>query len=151
MSGNADKGSKIWTYPGSGSATSTTLGSATVLDDPWGVATLGGHGGIDAFSSNPKEGLVSKGFTGGDTDGLSNSQHQPFNENSATFIVDYSGSISSITDVKFLFGTTAGTGDETGDAVLVPVPEPTTLIAGVLLLLPFGASALRMIRRKQAA
>ncbi len=31
---------------------------------------------------------------------------------------------------------------------LVPVPEPTTLIAGALLLLPFGASALRTIRRK---
>jgi hypothetical protein len=31
------------------------------------------------------------------------------------------------------------------------VPEPTTMIAGALLLLPFGASALRTIRKKQAA
>jgi hypothetical protein len=30
------------------------------------------------------------------------------------------------------------------------VPEPTTMLAGVLLL-PFGASALRMLRRKQTA
>jgi hypothetical protein len=32
-----------------------------------------------------------------------------------------------------------------------PVPEPTTIIAGILLLLPFGASALRIIRRNKAA
>jgi hypothetical protein len=31
------------------------------------------------------------------------------------------------------------------------VPEPTTMIAGALLLLPFGASTLRMLRKRQAA
>jgi hypothetical protein len=33
----------------------------------------------------------------------------------------------------------------------VPVPEPSSLIAGALMLLPFGASALRVLRRQQAA
>lgn len=33
--------------------------------------------------------------------------------------------------------------------VLAPVPEPTTIIAGALLLLPFGASTLRMLRRNR--
>jgi hypothetical protein len=32
--------------------------------------------------------------------------------------------------------------------VNVPVPEPTTLIAGALLLLPFGASTLRFVRNR---
>ena len=32
----------------------------------------------------------------------------------------------------------------------VAVPEPTTIIAGALLLLPFGASTLRMLRRRTA-
>jgi len=32
-----------------------------------------------------------------------------------------------------------------------PVPEPTTMIAGALLLLPFGASTLRALRRNRAA
>ncbi len=32
-----------------------------------------------------------------------------------------------------------------------PVPEPTTMVAGALLLLPFGMSTLRMLRRKQTA
>ncbi len=31
------------------------------------------------------------------------------------------------------------------------VPEPTTMIAGALLLLPFGASTLRMLRKNRAA
>lgn len=34
---------------------------------------------------------------------------------------------------------------------LVIVPEPTTMIAGALLLLPFGASTLRILRRNRAA
>jgi len=32
-----------------------------------------------------------------------------------------------------------------------PVPEPTTMIAGALLLLPFGASTLRFLRRNRTA
>ena len=31
-----------------------------------------------------------------------------------------------------------------------PVPEPTTMIAGALLLLPFGASTLRILRKSRA-
>jgi hypothetical protein len=31
-----------------------------------------------------------------------------------------------------------------------PIPEPTAMIAGALLLLPFGVSTLRMLRRKQS-
>jgi len=34
---------------------------------------------------------------------------------------------------------------------ITPVPEPSTVLAGVLTLLPFGASALRILRKRQAA
>jgi len=34
---------------------------------------------------------------------------------------------------------------------LLPTQKPTTMIAGALLLLPFGASTLRMLRKKRAA
>jgi hypothetical protein len=34
------------------------------------------------------------------------------------------------------------------DVSLVAVPEPTTLISGALLLLPFGASTVRILRKK---
>lgn len=33
---------------------------------------------------------------------------------------------------------------------VTPVPEPTTLIAGALLLLPFGASTVRFLRKNSA-
>ena len=35
------------------------------------------------------------------------------------------------------------------DVSTIPVPEPTTVIAGALLLLPFGASAFRILRRNR--
>jgi len=37
------------------------------------------------------------------------------------------------------------------DHGFTPVPEPTTMIAGALLLLPFGASTLRILRKSRAA
>ena len=37
------------------------------------------------------------------------------------------------------------------DLTATPVPEPTTMIAGALLLLPFGASTLRMLRKTRTA
>jgi hypothetical protein len=37
-----------------------------------------------------------------------------------------------------------------GQEQLILVPEPTTMIAGALLLLPFGASTLRILRRRTA-
>jgi choice-of-anchor C domain-containing protein len=38
-----------------------------------------------------------------------------------------------------------------GNVSLTAVPEPTTIISGVLMLLPFGASTLRILRKKQVA
>jgi hypothetical protein len=38
-----------------------------------------------------------------------------------------------------------------GSIVGVPVPEPTTMIAGALLLLPFAASTLRIFRKSRTA
>jgi len=38
-----------------------------------------------------------------------------------------------------------------GTANVTPVPEPTTVVAGALLLLPFGMSTLRMLRKRRTA
>jgi hypothetical protein len=64
--------------------------------------------------------------------------------------------------ISGFLNTTAGT--DVGSYTLTPVPtkfspmavgptvpEPTTIIAGALLLLPFGASALRILRKTQTA
>jgi hypothetical protein len=48
-----------------------------------------------------------------------------------------------------IFVPTSSSGQEF--IFISPVPEPTTLIAGALLLLPFGASTLRIVRRNRAA
>ncbi len=37
------------------------------------------------------------------------------------------------------------------DLPLAPVPEPSTVLAGAMLLLPFGATTLRMLRKKRTA
>ena len=39
----------------------------------------------------------------------------------------------------------------TATIALAPVPEASTVIAGLLLLLPFGASAFRVLRKNQSA
>ena len=46
---------------------------------------------------------------------------------------------------------TSGTTFTISEIELQIVPEPTTMIAGALLLLPFGASTLRILRKKQTA
>lgn len=42
-------------------------------------------------------------------------------------------------------------GDVVFDLEATPVPEPSTCIAGALLLLPFGASAVRKLRSSRKA
>jgi len=46
---------------------------------------------------------------------------------------------------------TGGRLEFSGSVNVSPVPEPATLISGALLLLPFGASTLRILRRKCVA
>jgi len=46
-------------------------------------------------------------------------------------------------------GSSTATGTLEGSFYLTAIPEPTTLISGALLLLPFGASTLRILRRNR--
>jgi hypothetical protein len=46
----------------------------------------------------------------------------------------------NVSNIFFQYGT-----------ALAPVPEPSTIVAGALLLLPFGISTLRFIRKQRAA
>jgi hypothetical protein len=68
-----------------------------------------------------------------------------------SFTADANTSTLTFMDTS-LFDSNAGWIDNVNlTHVLTPVPEPTTMVAGALLLLPFGASTLRMLRRKQTA
>ncbi len=60
----------------------------------------------------------------------------------------------SVYDNNALVGVTTLFWNQSGNSGLGEfdvVPEPTTMIAGALLLLPFGASTLRILRNKQLA
>jgi hypothetical protein len=61
---------------------------------------------------------------------------------------DGTNNVGYVDDVTI--GTTAS-GTTTYDFEPSSVPEPTTIVAGASLLLPFGASALRLLRKKQTA
>ncbi len=56
--------------------------------------------------------------------------------------LSFTKSTSSIIDSTFA---------DSGMPVWAPVPEPTTVIAGALLLLPFAASTLRVLRRNRTS
>jgi len=62
-----------------------------------------------------------------------------FPETEASFVGEYIQNLSNPA-----LGTVQGT-------IESPVPEPTTIIAGAMLLLPFGLSTLRILRRNRIA
>jgi hypothetical protein len=69
-----------------------------------------------------------------------------------------SGFVSGVNVLDFTISNldNGGYGNPTGLRVemtgsATPVPEPTTMVAGALLLLPFGASTLRMFRKSRTA
>jgi hypothetical protein len=57
----------------------------------------------------------------------------------ATGSLTYGGIIAGVSD-----GTTANV------PILAPVPEPSTVVAGILMLLPFGIGAVRSLRKERA-
>jgi len=50
--------------------------------------------------------------------------------------------------IEFDWNSAGGSSAYIDDVSVTPVPEATTMIAGALLVLPFGANALRILRRR---
>jgi hypothetical protein len=73
----------------------------------------------------------------------------------STAMVLYSSTVTAMTGDNTLELVGTGTDDGVGAIIdnvsLTAVPEPTTMIAGALLLLPLGASTLRLLRKRQTA
>jgi hypothetical protein len=68
-------------------------------------------------------------------------------------LAQYGSYAAATADSGGLFGVRAlnlGIAGQVQDQLVI-VPEPTTIIAGALLLLPFGASAMRILRKNRAA
>ena len=68
------------------------------------------------------------------------SGNDPVTAEAATMLASITG-LTGLADLRGLVSPT-------GQNYVVPVPEPTTMIAGALLLLPFGASTLRILRKR---
>ena len=64
---------------------------------------------------------------------------------SATFVATGSASPQLMTDINL---QASGNDFVLDDISVTAVPEPTTVLAGALLLLPFGVSTIRSLRRK---
>jgi hypothetical protein len=70
----------------------------------------------------------------------------------AGYVVFYLGGNSETlpSDPADYWTTQSGKYGISGWTAFDPVPEPTTWVAGALLLLPFGASTLRILRRNRS-
>jgi hypothetical protein len=104
---------------------------------------------------------VAKGAFGGTVVGYSHLQPGDLSDPPAeivqgdNLIIDPSQSVLYVTKDIFLAVTSPFGGlstlSEVSQSFHQEVPEPTTIIAGALLLLPFGASTLRILRKNRTA
>ena len=117
----------------------------------WGY----GNGGITALTGTQPEQMIfgTPGTDGdyhlnGNGNGVQN--FDPYVYLSATFVIS-NAVVSTISDVKFTFGTPDATLDGTPVGPPTPtVPEASTIVAGALMLLPLGAGAIRALRKEKA-
>jgi hypothetical protein len=128
-----------------------------------GTTGIGVWGASDDFFSTTQNTPPLGGIDYGIVSGIAgNASGQvltaPLATPSVTFnftILTAGADLSTLTVTGFNYGTAAGphpAGDQTIVIVQgVPVPEPTTMIAGALLLLPFGMSTFRFIRKNRRA
>ncbi|HEY2329856.1 MAG TPA: hypothetical protein VGI63_08600 [Verrucomicrobiae bacterium] len=136
----------ISTYNSGSSSAPYTIdkGSATpspslTLVSTIGTTTLG--------SGNPTGNIINLG-TGGYSY-LSCQWDGPNGGNCVYYIAGLTGQIDLINDLpgRSQYGL-SGYELSTG-SITTPVPEPSTVVAGVLLLLPFGVSAVRILRKNK--
>jgi hypothetical protein len=133
LSSNLDVGTQ-WGYAYTGGSGDESLGANPPNNATAGISSAGlnwfGNGDFDtngAALDGAPYGLVPLGFmsTGGTHDGLSNGQSNPTFENTAVLTLsNWTGSLSSIANVSFQYGTTSADANTVG--VLTAVPEPTT-------------------------
>jgi len=139
----APAGSRVWDMSGikNGNTASPPTALVTDMNIAWKLTTApSGASALGAQVGGPINGLLSDSFEGLVGGGLGNKEnHNPFIQNTAVLTFSYTG-ITDIGGVQFGFGTAGYT-----------VPEPSTVVAGALLLLPFAASTVRFMRKNRKA
>jgi hypothetical protein len=127
-----------------------SVGDTATITFSSAVTAFGGYFGANYGAGSGSSGIISFGFSDG---GSANFTYSDPNADIDTYSPliwqgwDFSSGITSVTissDYLTMDGLQA-------DASVSAVPESTTIIAGASLLLPFGASTLRMLRKRQTA
>jgi len=136
-------------------AASYTLGTGTTVDPYW----------IIYLTDDPNFGLPIVSTDGGSINGPSLVHVGDLTQGSITLsaldaIIDPNSGLaygqSTVAWAGLEIGDGgSGSGTANIDSITIsspaPIPEPTTIISGALLLLPFGAGAIRFIRKQRAA
>jgi hypothetical protein len=135
---------------------STAAGTLTLTAISTGFGPLGNDAGQAVLAAGGASGGVGKSVTVfGLVNGGQVASIGPVTTTSwsgtASGNVSGLSSTFSIGEKIVITHTGAADGPKGDFDISVAVPEPSTCLAGVLLLLPFGASALRLMRKKQAA
>lgn len=129
-----------------GTATGATVASEFSLSNAGSVITLSSLG-----STGPDYLIIGPAGYGSANGSIQSDPHNPFILGTATFFFNLTGagsfSESSLGELTFLFGT----GTDSSTSTHTSVPEPSTVIAGALLLLPLGFSAIRVLRKGRTA
>jgi hypothetical protein len=143
-----------------GYVVAATGGAIGSIDQSYTGGVLGGVGSLgvteNAYTPAPNRQLVATSVL--TTTLTSENPPNTYTTTPATIlIVDPPQSVLDITkDISINVDNTSNTGLDTSTISVIEqsfeeVPEATTLIAGALLVLPFGASALRILRRNRMA
>lgn len=151
QSASISAGETEWNEATPTAITSTLNVMSPATHDPGWILT--GNDVTSLQGGNQSDGLLSESYTGNDLDGLSQTGHNPAFEDFVTLVLSgYTGGdagLTSINDVIFGIGTSSDT--ITATSYVISTPEPSTIFAGALLLLPFGAGVLRSYRKSSKA
>jgi hypothetical protein len=142
-------GPNVGGFPPNGQSDTITAGSKTITTTfTTSSGTYAGAGGVvTSFTSNVGSTSVPAGFE---------YAIAKYDGQGAGYILFYLGGSDAIlpgspADFWTTMSGQYGISDYTAFDVGTPVPEPATVFAGALLLLPFGLSTVRILRRKNVA
>lgn len=148
------------TYGLSAWGLNASQGNTTSTGTGVNLSVFGGSSPYDMIIGPDSKGKLSgTAIDGGLYDNANSSitgmEHEPVVLGSATFSLTIDGlsSLSQLNDIKIDFGTGPDTVSATCITnVTTPVPEPTTIISGALMLVPLSVQLVRKMRnRKQEA
>jgi len=130
-----------------GSISGATVASEFTLSNVGSQIILSSLG-----STGPDYLIIGPAGYGSANGSLKNGPHNPFILETATFYFTLSGansfSVNDISGLTFLFGTSTDSSTSRTNDIPV-VPEPSTVIAGALLLVPLGVQAVRRLRNRK--